>query len=91
MGTFDNATQIICTNCGTPWLKSDANTGHYFQSTTTYAIGSEASPSLISVAAENMTYCPGCTTGQLADASYALEGGKFMEDKRTNPDGLDNE
>ena len=90
MGAFDNATEIICTSCGTKWLKNDANTGHYFRSASN-AIGSAASPKIIADAAEDMTFCPSDNVAQLEAASIALESGQFALDKRIDPDGLDKE
>jgi hypothetical protein len=88
MTNFDSATQIICSNCGTPWERSDTRKMHYFRSASFTSYGS---PATIVAAGEDMTYCPADTSGHLAKGSEALNSGKTAEDIRTDPDGLDSE
>lgn len=62
----DTPTQIYCQTCSTAWDKADANTGYYFRSPS-FPIGSYTSPSVISTAGEEMTFCPACDVPPLSE------------------------
>lgn len=88
MTDFDSVEHIICSSCGTKWLRTDTTVMRYFRSASITEYGS---PAAIVAAAEDMTYCPSDVTGHLEGGSKALDGGQVAEDIRTNPDGLDGE
>lgn len=67
MTLADTATHIYCQTCATDWEKTDTREMHYFRSVTK-AIGSMTSPSLISAAGEEMTFCPACDVDELTVA-----------------------
>jgi len=88
MPDFESATHIVCNNCGTRWLKTNAEEMRYFRSATFSSYGS---PAAIVALAEEMIYCPSDVTGHLEKGSIALDSGQAAEDIREDPDGLDKE
>ncbi|KKN37828.1 hypothetical protein LCGC14_0759720, partial [marine sediment metagenome] len=66
MALANSSTEIFCQTCATGHLLTDTVERHYFQSATK-AVGSMTSPAAIADAAEEMTYCPNCDVGELAN------------------------
>ena len=90
MSISPSSTQIFCQRCGHSFLKSDS-VGRYFFLSSSFPLGSYASPSQISALSESILYCPKCFERDrdraLGDFSIFIE----PMDERVDPDGLDQE
>jgi len=92
MPLSESAISIFCQRCGTPWRKTNVDSGYYFASTSSFNIGDHTWPKAIVDAGEDITNCPTCPITSVDDSMTYPEGKiDGMDRRRVDPDGHDSE